>query len=308
MTAHLPSYPSLFNLGHKALANLFEAPVIIEEKVDGSQFSFGNEGGVIACRSKGKQINVEDPEKLFGKAVETVLRLASKLPDGLIFRGEYLAKPHHNTLTYGRAPAQFVIIYDIQTAGEYYLEREEKQSLCDELGLELVPEFYRGMIPQDGSTEFLASFFGRSSILGGSIEGIVIKPASYDLFGVDKKLLVAKYVREEFREVHKATWKQEHGEKTGADIITGLARQFATPARWEKAVHHLRDAGLLVNAPQDIGKLMAEVPVDVAKEEADAIKEALFTWVWPQLKRKLTAGLPEWYKDRLAKSLQEVGV
>lgn len=44
MTLH--SYSSPFALGHKALARdnerpgLLEAPVLIEEKIDGSQFSF----------------------------------------------------------------------------------------------------------------------------------------------------------------------------------------------------------------------------------------------------------------------------
>ena len=35
------SYPSIFALGHRALAELFLDPVVVEEKVDGSQFSFG---------------------------------------------------------------------------------------------------------------------------------------------------------------------------------------------------------------------------------------------------------------------------
>ena len=35
------SYPSIFNLGHKAIQNLLTVDVNVEEKVDGSQFSFG---------------------------------------------------------------------------------------------------------------------------------------------------------------------------------------------------------------------------------------------------------------------------
>lgn len=35
------SYPSIFAIGHRALAELLLDPVIVEEKVDGSQFSFG---------------------------------------------------------------------------------------------------------------------------------------------------------------------------------------------------------------------------------------------------------------------------
>lgn len=36
------SYPAVFNLGHKAIESLLTSgPVIVEEKIDGSQFSFG---------------------------------------------------------------------------------------------------------------------------------------------------------------------------------------------------------------------------------------------------------------------------
>jgi hypothetical protein len=35
------SYPSLFAIGHRALAELLLDPVPVEETIDGSQFSFG---------------------------------------------------------------------------------------------------------------------------------------------------------------------------------------------------------------------------------------------------------------------------
>jgi len=44
---------------------------------------------------------------------------------------------------------------------------------------------------------------------------------------------------------------------------------------------------------------MREVPADIEKECVDEIKEALFKWAWPQIRRASTAGLPEWYKERL---------
>jgi len=36
---HLGSYPSIYNLGHRYLGDLLDGPVVVEEKVDGSQFS-----------------------------------------------------------------------------------------------------------------------------------------------------------------------------------------------------------------------------------------------------------------------------
>ena len=41
MKSTIRSYSSPFNLGHKALAVLFSGSVTVQEKIDGSQFSFG---------------------------------------------------------------------------------------------------------------------------------------------------------------------------------------------------------------------------------------------------------------------------
>lgn len=55
------SYSSIYALGHKALEDLLKTPVLVEEKLDGSQFSFGvyiNQEGerLLKCRSKGADI------------------------------------------------------------------------------------------------------------------------------------------------------------------------------------------------------------------------------------------------------------
>lgn len=46
---------------------------------------------------------------------------------------------------------------------------------------------------------------------------------------------------------------------------------------------------------------MTEVPADVEKEERAEILDALWTAFWPKIRRGITAGLPQWYKDELAK-------
>ena len=53
-------------MGHKAIAELLKGPVYVEEKVDGSQFSFGvDENGEIRVRSKGCELVLDAPEKMF---------------------------------------------------------------------------------------------------------------------------------------------------------------------------------------------------------------------------------------------------
>ena len=41
---------------------------------------------------------------------------------------------------------------------------------------------------------------------------------------------------------------------------------------------------------------------DIRAECEDEIKEALFKWAWPEIQRQVTKGMPEWYKEQLAKS------
>lgn len=298
------SYPSIYNLGHAAIADLLKGPVIVEEKVDGSQFSFWKrktEQGdfAVECRSKGAVINMLAPEAMFSAAVKTVLELAPLMQPETVYRGEYLAGPHHNALTYSRIPKKHIILFDVNPAQETYLSPDGKKELADEIGLECVPVLYFGHI---ADAEQFRKLLDTESVLGGQkIEGVVIKPASYDLFGRDKKVLMGKFVSESFREVHAKTWQEEHKTKGPQDILVALQSKYGTTARWNKALIHLKERGEVQHDPRDIGALMKEVPDDVAKECTDEIKEDLFKWAWPQLRRMVGRGLPEWYKEELLK-------
>jgi hypothetical protein len=57
----VPSYGSLYAIGHRAIAEIFEDDVVIQEKVDGSQISFQIRDGEVEVRSKGAQLNIVAP-------------------------------------------------------------------------------------------------------------------------------------------------------------------------------------------------------------------------------------------------------
>lgn len=287
------SYPKIYAFGHREVRDIFDGPVVVEEKVDGSQFSFGVIDGELRCRSKGQEIVVGAPEALFRTAVANVVALAPKLTPEWTYRGEVLSKPKHNALAYDRVPAQNVILFDINDGEESYLSPEEKATEAERLGLECVPSFPL-VTPVTEST--LLGMLDRVSVLGGQkIEGIVVK--RYDRFGADKKALMAKFVSEAFKEVHKGVWRDANPGK--ADVVSALITAHRTPARWDKAIHHLREKGLIQDSPRDIGALIAEINRDVEEECADDIKDALFKWAWPQIRRGVTAGFPEAYKEKL---------
>lgn len=287
------SYPKIFAIGHRAVAELFLDDVLVEEKVDGSQFSFGRFGGELKCRSKGATINVDVPEKMFAEAVEVVKAL--DLRDGWTYRAEYLKTPKHNSLAYDRIPNNHIIVFDINTMEEQYLPHTEKRGEAERLGLETVPLIFAGRID---SPQSILAYLETVSVLGGQkIEGVVVK--NYARFGMDKKVLMGKYVSEAFKEVHSKEWK-DGNPKTG-DVIQRLILGLKTPARWNKAVQHLRERGELTDSPKDIGGLIKEVQTDIAAECEDEIKQALYTYALPQIRRACTGGLPEWYKEELLK-------
>ena len=290
------SYPKVHAIGHEAIREILLDEVLIEEKVDGSQFSFGRFGSEIKCRSKGQQLEVSAPEKMFAPAVAMVQEIASMLRDGWTYRGEFLGKPKHNTLGYSRTPNRLVILFDINTGNETYLYRAEKEAEAARLGLEIVPCLGHTRID---SPEHFKSFLGRESILGGAnIEGVVIK--NYQRFGKDGKALMGKFVSEEFKESHAHDWKDRN--PTKLDMVDALIMQYRSHARYAKAVQHLREAGQLENQPRDIGKLIPEFMRDLREECEAEIKERLFSWAWPQISRATVSGLPAWYKDRLLQS------
>ena len=297
---HIHSYPSVHAIGHAAIKEIFDGFVIVQEKVDGSQFSFGKTlEGELVCRSKGKQLLLDAPEKMFVKAVVTVRELEHLLTPGWIYRGEFLSTPKHNTLKYGRVPEKNIILFDIQTGLEEYLVPAAVRIQAERLGLETVPTFYAGNV-----TDFqqFNAFLETESVLGGcKIEGVVVK--NYAKFTADKKVMMGKYVSEAFKEKHSADWKERNPNRS--DVIALLIQELTTTARWQKAVQHLREAGKLEGSPRDIGLLMREVPEDIMREEGEEIKEKLFNHFWKEIQRGVTSGLPQWYKDELAKSAFE---
>jgi hypothetical protein len=292
------SYSQIFNLGHKAIADLLKVPVYVEEKIDGSQFSFGlTEEGEIKVRSRSCELVVDAPEKMFTFAVDTVKKLKPMLHPGWTYRGEYLRSPKHNALIYSRIPKDHIIIFDIEIGECEFLEYPAKWAEAQRLGLEVVPLLWSGPIE---TIETFREFLQIDSILGGQkIEGVVIKPIGYNLFGVDNKVLMGKFVSEAFKEVHSKMWKTSN--LTAGDILAMLGATYCTQARWQKALQHLTERGLITCSPQDIGALMKEVPIDIKRECEDEIKEKLFAFAWPHISRMVVRNLPAWYKELLLK-------
>jgi len=290
------SYPKIYNLGHRAIRDIFKESVLCQEKVDGSQISFCRRDVDIYARSKGAMLYFDNPEKMFAPGLEQIWDIGDSLVDGWVYRGEYLKKPKHNVLEYDRTPIRHIILYDIQVGDQDFLDPESVKEEAERIGLEVVPYWF---LPEGATLEQLSDLLLNVSCLGGCApEGIVIK--NYRRFDpYTGKVMMGKHVSEAFKEVHRNSKGKYR--TSNKDVIQSIIDNYKTEARWQKAVQHLREAGKLEDSPTDIGMLIKEVSQDVYHEERLEIQEILFKWAWKQISRGITAGLPEWYKESLLK-------
>lgn len=302
----IKSYPKIFQLGTKYIRDIFDGDVEITEKIDGSQFNFGKTNGILWFKSKNKQVFPEAPN-MFKLAVDYIVSIETIIPDNTAFHCEYLMKNKHNLLNYARVPRHNLICFGVSKPDETFIRHY--QPFAEALDLECVPILLQGII--DDVKEF-EKLLVLDSILGGcKIEGIVVKNYNKTCFVGDRvlPLTCGKYVSEQFKERNSKSWKNEKGTKNQLLI---LMENFRTEARWEKAIQHLKEyeaaSGEIVlkGDPSDIGALIREVQTDLHDEEEETIKDALYKLFKKDIMRKVIAGLPEWYKKKIAWECMEI--
>jgi hypothetical protein len=294
----LGSYPDVYRIGHAKIDEILSSEVTVQEKVDGSQFSFSLVGGHLYLRSKGVEIDEERVPELFKLSVNTVIGLKDKLTPNYVYRCESIVKPKHNTLTYDRIPKCGLILFDIQESDgtEKYLSQSELRKEAERLGLEIVPCFFENKIV---SVDKLTELLNTPSVLGGSIiEGVVIK--NYQLFTRDKKVMMGKIVRDEFKEDNCAEWKKNQPYKK--DFIIKVGEKYRSIARWRKSIIHLEEKDLLTHSPKDIGKLIDEIRLDIEKECIEEIKDDLYKHFSDTIMKVAIKDFAIWYKEELEKS------
>ncbi|MHB8483846.1 MAG: RNA ligase family protein [Nitrospiria bacterium] len=300
------SFAKIFPVGSDFVPDLFKGSVQIEEKIDGSQFCFGvTKEGEVVVRSKGKEMNIDNPEKMFEKAVqyvrdnETLLKeiQAAEYPQGVFWYGEFLGSPSHNILKYSRVPKNNVILFGMLKGEGYVKDYNELNREAERIGLEVVPLLYKGEIK---SFEELNKFLEVDSVLGNEkVEGVVVKNyLSPAILGNMIIPSMGKYVRDDFKERHAKDWGPKF---SGSSKLQAFIDSFRTEARFHKAIQHLRDNGELENSPKDIGKLLKELERDTLDEEKENIKSFLYNHYKEEIVRKARSGFPEFYKELLAK-------
>ena len=301
------SYGKVYAFGHRATKVLLNGAVCIQEKIDGSQISFrAGDDDKLYVRSRKTEIDLDQPDSLFGKAVAHIKLLHKNhlLQTGITYRGEAVTSPRHNTLTYERTPHGCIVLFDVDQGDQTLSLHEQVRCEADRLGLTVVPQFWTDTkLPEDPKIfeALIKGLLMRDSILGGKLEGIVIKPSvdRTDVFDpTSSKVIMAKIVRDEFKELHNKEWKGKHPTAKGF-IVEDIGEALGTPARYEKAVQHLQEDGRLTGTEKDIRELFKEVQEDLKEEVIDYIKERLYKHFERPIFKAATRNIPNWYKGKL---------
>lgn len=295
------AFPKIFALGTGVIADILKDPVEVTEKIDGSQFCFGLQNGELFLRSKRAQLFPEHADKMFKAGVDYVCSIRDRLPDNTTFYCEYLARPKHNVLAYSCIPKNHFILFGVR---DFLGFKKEHSSLCkwaDILKIEAVPCLLKGhRFSETNIISELEKLLDQESALGGQkIEGVVLKNYSRSVMLGDNLIsdgvMCAKFVSERFKEKHQKDWKANSGKAP----IEALIEKYRSEARWQKAIQHLHEDGVLEFTPRDIGKLIKEIQTDFVEEEKEEIKEDLWKLFNSDFTRKAIAGFPEWYKKFL---------
>lgn len=290
------AYPKILHIGDKPIADLFHGDVEITEKVDGSQFGFGVLNGELVCRSKGKEQDLDNPDKMFIEGVEYVKSIQACLPEGMFFWGEYLQKPRHSTLAYNSIPKNHIALFGIMNPDKTLLPYEGIQFWAKQLDVDAVPLIFSGKSSPEEVIEIVKD---KQSYLGGQhIEGVVVK--RYEDWMFLGRILIpvkaGKYVTEKFKEVHQKDWSKLNTSKGAMDAVRD---KYRSEARWHKAIMRLKESDQFTGTVKDISLLIKEIQKDLGEEEKENIKRDLWKIHGQDVIKYATYGFVDWFKEQI---------
>ena len=301
MTKPLSSYGKVRPFNDPDLEGLLEEPCYIQEKIDGSQFSFTvtPENNLIT-RSRGAILNLQQPQKLFLPAICTVKALyeANRLPTGLIFRGEAVSTPRHNKLDYQVVPPGNIVLYDVyDSQSNKELHNSEVAKWAKTFNLLYAPILKTYENPKiDLSIEILKNLVTSTTSCinpSVSVEGVVIKRCNSTFMDKTGEIGRAKYVSEDFQEL------QNTKKSIAENQFTDLAPIFAPEPRKYKLIQRLKESGEWTGTMKDMAKMVPMLIEDVEQECMEELKNMVYLAVRKKVRQGIQTGLAQWYKEKL---------
>lgn len=293
-------YPSIERLDKAVHLFTPDTDIIVQEKLDGSNFGFYYKDGDIVFQSRSRCLGPE-PEKMFKPAIDSVMLGLDMAFDRLecykdyIFYGEALG---NGKIKYD-TPTNFVL-YDVYNREhESWLTDEEVTNLALRLSFATVPVLYAGKWQ---GIDHIKSLLGQSAYGNVPAEGVVVKAFYLQGQYTDKETgEIGTYTIPYYMgKIVTAEYQELNATKTALDKVndplTEIAKQFVTPARIDKAVARLIEQGKTEYKPHDI---VAEINKDIKKEESDTIKEQLFKAFWSPIGKQVARQVLDLYQPEV---------
>jgi len=267
MTFH--KYIKIKSLGDPENEGILTIPgkVVLQEKVDGANFAFFVEEGVLHFCSHNQ--NLTDSEQIAKtgipenwRAIEPVLDIWEEHPErfnpSLYYYAESMQK---HTITYDDIPGciGFDILNNITLE---LLDYENARLEFLKIGLPFI-HVYGELGVEEITTGDLKSLYQESAYRNGTAEGVVIK--RYDIKNKYDKPLFAKIVDDDFKEKNRIAFGGGEPTPKKTNEIE-IAEIYSTPARIEKIIHKLHDDGNEISMPL-MKILFREVIKDILDEE-----------------------------------------
>ena len=255
----VPKYPKIRRVGHEKTRGILDDPtdfVVIQEKVDGSNFRFWLEDGEIRFGSRRVDYVDEKNYEEWAKAIEYIKSKVNPedLREDFIYVGEFI-RPH--TVQYDFDSAPPFVGFDIlnRWTGDiihYLISYAE----FDSLGLPFINTYFVGEagLITDVLIEELKK---KKSAYGAEVqEGVVLKNYSRNIF--------AKSVNPEFLE----DFKKKFGDKVKPKMTAEakVVERFITPARVKKIITQIYEDKGSVSA-EDIPQILRDTVNDMLEEE-----------------------------------------
>lgn len=255
----VPKYPKIRRVGHEKTKGILDDPtdfVVIQEKVDGSNFRFWLEDGEIRFGSRRVDYVDEKNYEEWAKAIEYIKSKVNPedLREDFIYVGEFI-RPH--TVQYDFDSAPPFVGFDIlnRWTGDvvhYLISYAE----FDSLGLPFVNTYFVGEagLITDVLIEELKK---KKSAYGAEVqEGVVLKNYSRNIF--------AKSVNPEFLEDFKKKFRDKVKPKMTAEAK--VVERFITPARVNKIITRIYEDKGSVSA-ENIPQILRDTVNDMLEEE-----------------------------------------
>ena len=269
----MKKYDSIPRYGKQGTRDILGTEVVVMEKLDGANASFGIIGGELKMFSRNQELNEHNTLRGFYDWVRQNVD-PRKLFVSTIYFGEWLV-PH--TVQYKKeVQNEFYLfdIYDVKT--DTYLDWNLTVQAAIHLGIRTPEVFFRGELH---SMTDVDKYLGQSELteIPNTGEGIVVKDYEGQQF--------VKIVSDKFKET-KYT-KQPSLDRTD---IGALIDSVLTPQRVEKLIHKKIDLGLLPTELDvtDTGNVLKALSSDVVN---DIFEEEMHIFL-DMLRKKISKKTP----------------